>query len=57
MKFRVTVGPSSWLLSSIPSSSSTYTISALVSLADQLSCCSGICETSQAMNGSCSYCT
>jgi hypothetical protein len=57
MKFRATVGPSSWLLSNNPSSSSTYTISALEGLVDQLSCCSGIGVTSQATNGSCSCCT
>jgi hypothetical protein len=34
MKFRAIVGPSSYLLSTIPSSSSTCTISALVGLAD-----------------------
>jgi hypothetical protein len=54
MKFRAIVGPSSCLLLIIPSSSLTCTISALVGLTDQLSCCSGICATSQATKGSCS---
>jgi hypothetical protein len=42
MKFNATIGPLSWLLSNIMSSSSTYTILALDGLPDQLSCCSGI---------------
>jgi hypothetical protein len=42
IKFNATVGPSSWSVSNIPSSSSTYTILALDDLADQLSCCSRI---------------
>jgi hypothetical protein len=42
MKLVMTIGPSIRVLSNNSSSSCTCTILALVDLADQLSCCSGI---------------
>jgi hypothetical protein len=57
MKLVATIWPSIRVLSNNPSNSCTCTISALVNLANQLSCCSRIWLMSHAASGSYSCCS